>query len=340
VSFPHDVHADTWAATDALGRSLPGHAECGGPRPDRFAGIFYFICHAQRSPRLPLNVSEIIAANPENPAFVPNAGHYWGEPEPGYYLSTDRWVIRRHAYQLADAGIDTLIFDTTNDVTYPEAYEAVCEVFTQIRAEGEPTPQICFLASEQSITRSGTTFIAKGRFADLWFQWKGKPLLLFGQWEKRGQMPDVRLPQHITDFFTIRQSWAWDSLPWYGEDGYHRWPWVAHTPQCIGWDQPGEAEMVPVAIGQHPISNIGRSFPQRAAAARQPIRRNRIYPPRAAFCRAVAARAGSRPAVYLYHRVERVGRRFRRVRRPFTTSPPGAVGFLPRRKAGAGRART
>ena len=29
---------------------------------------------------------------------------------------------------------------------------------------------------------------------------------------------------------------------------------------AVGWDQPGVAEMVPVAVGQHPLSNIGRSF--------------------------------------------------------------------------------
>ena len=62
------------------------------------------------------------------------------------------------------------------------------------------------------------------------------------------------------NFFTLRKSWAWDSLAWYGEQGYHRWPWVAHYPQCIGWDQPGVAEQVPVAVGQHPLSGIGRSF--------------------------------------------------------------------------------
>jgi hypothetical protein len=258
--FRHDVFADTWTGVDGLGRRLPDFDECGPPRAGRFVGIFYFICNTKRSPHLPLDVSRLIAANPQQPDFKPNAAHYWGEPEMGYYLSTDRWVIRRHAYLLADAGVDTLIFDTTNDVTYPETYRAVCEVFSQIRAEGEKTPQICFLASEKSIEQIWDDLYRPGRYPELWFQWQGKPLLLFGQWEIRGNMPDVRLPRHIQDFFTIRQSWAWDSLPWYGDNGYHRWPWVAHYPQSIGWDRPGVPEMVPVAVGQHPLSNIGRSF--------------------------------------------------------------------------------
>jgi hypothetical protein len=41
----HDVFSDTWAATDALGRSLPGWEECGAPRANRSVGNFYFICH-------------------------------------------------------------------------------------------------------------------------------------------------------------------------------------------------------------------------------------------------------------------------------------------------------
>ena len=31
--------------------------------------------------------------------------HYWGEPQYGYYLSADPWVLRRHAQLLADAGV-------------------------------------------------------------------------------------------------------------------------------------------------------------------------------------------------------------------------------------------
>ena len=256
----HDVFSDTWSATDALGRRLPGWEETGAPRPGRFTGIFYFICNLDDGPNPPMDVTRTIAANPGHFSFEPNKAYYWGEPEPGYYRSTDRWVIRRHAYQLADAGLDTLIFDTTNDVTYPESYTAICETFSQIRAEGEKTPDICFLASEQSIYQLWEALYAPGRFQDLWFRWQGKPLLIFGQWEKRGKMADVHLPQPITDFFTIRQSWAWDNLPWYGENGYHRWPWVAHYPQPAGWDRPGLAEQVPVAVGQHPLSGIGRSF--------------------------------------------------------------------------------
>jgi hypothetical protein len=257
----HDLFSDTWVATDALGRELPDYETCGPPRSDRFVGIFYFIARDYTGSEPPRDVTKILAENPDNPQFWPRFSHHWGEPEYGYYRTSDRWVIRKHAYMLADAGVDTLIFDVTNDVTFPHCYEAVCEVFRDVRGEGEPTPDICFLASERSAYQLWESLYSKGRYADLWFHWQGKPLLLFGQHaEVRGDMNRVAFSAEIQDFFTLRKSWAWDSLAWYGDAGHHRWPWVAHTPQCVGWDRPDVAEQVPVAVGQHPLSGIGRSF--------------------------------------------------------------------------------
>ena len=41
----HDLHADTWVATDALNRTLPTSLRYGPPRADRQTGIFYFLWH-------------------------------------------------------------------------------------------------------------------------------------------------------------------------------------------------------------------------------------------------------------------------------------------------------
>ena len=146
----HDLFSDTWVATDALGRELPGFDEVGPPKANRFVGIFYFIARNYDGPQPPRDVTKLLHENPQNPQFWPRVPHHWGEPELGYYRSSDRWVIRKHAYQLVDAGVDTLIFDVTNDLSFPECYEPICEVFRDIRGEGEPTPDICFLASEKS----------------------------------------------------------------------------------------------------------------------------------------------------------------------------------------------
>src|SRR5690554_3073268 len=82
-----DVKSDTWVATDALGRALPGYEETGPPKDNRYVGIFYFLTHNQSGGDGPFDVTKIKAENPENPAWGRGA-HFWGEPEYGYYQST------------------------------------------------------------------------------------------------------------------------------------------------------------------------------------------------------------------------------------------------------------
>ena len=154
-----------WPAADALGRRVPTAEEVGPPRPGRFVGIFYFLTHNDDYAKNlrgdgPYDVAKIMAQDPEalkkpdSPLWGKvGTSHYWGEPLYGYYRSTDPWVLRRHAQLLADAGIDTLIFDTTNAVTYPDVYMKLCEVFAQVRREGGRTPQIAFMVN----TKAGET---------------------------------------------------------------------------------------------------------------------------------------------------------------------------------------
>ncbi len=263
VSF-RNLKVNEWVATDALGRKLPAFEECGPAKEDRFVGMFYFMTHINPGGKGPFDVTKILQANPDNPQWG-EGDHYWGEPESGYYLSNEKWMIRRHARELSDAGIDVIIFDVTNDRTFSEVYLPVCEVYREMRSTGEKTPDIAFLGSEISVNQLWNEFYRKGMYPDLWFQWKGKPLILFGQHEipTRKKNNDVVFPEEIRNFFSIRQSWAWTTLPWYQSCpwGKDKWPWVDHYPQAIGWhDSPSEKEMVPVAVAQHPLSNIGRSF--------------------------------------------------------------------------------
>ncbi len=257
-----DLASDTWTATDALGRKLPGFEECGPPKDGKFVGVFYFIWLGQHSTSGPWDVTKITAADPNDPQWGPvHHFHHWGEPELGYYVSTDEYVIRYHARMLANAGIDVIIFDVTNSFTYPNVYMKLCEVYAQMRREGYRTPQIGFIAHShetRTVEKLYDDFYSKGLYRDLWFTWPsdgaGSPLkpLIMADPEK--------MPPHIREFFTFRHSWAWsDPNGWFG-DGRDKWPWVDHYPQSIGWHEKGVAEYVSVSAAQHPITNIGRSF--------------------------------------------------------------------------------
>jgi hypothetical protein len=251
-----DIQSGTWAATDGLGRKLPDYAQAGNPKSDKFVGIFYFLW-MQPSPGQQLyDNTKLVEANPTHPAYGPvGAFHWWGQPWLGYYLSSDDFVIRKHADELADAGVDVVIFDVTNGFTYDDTFLKLCKVYTQIRKEGNRTPQIAFFshaAPAQVVQHLFDTFYAKGLYSDLWFRWKGKPLIF---------APLSGLPPEVNNFFTIRESWAWtDPNGWFG-NGKDKWPWLDNSPQKPSWhDDPNKPEEISISVAQHATTNIGRSF--------------------------------------------------------------------------------
>jgi hypothetical protein len=242
-----------WPATDALGRSLPLEAEVGPPKTNRFVGIFYFIDHLgwPRSPQLngPYDVAKILAldpgaaTNPASPLWGGNSvAHYWGEPLFGYYRGDDPWVLRRHAQLLADAGVDVVIFDTTNARTYPEIYTNLCEVFGALRRSGRRTPQIAFMVNTRARRTADEIYhnlYQPGRFPELWFKWQGKPLMICDPAEAGDE---------LKNFFTLRAA-HW---PFTLTNTPYAWHWEATYPQPYGYtDDPQTPEQVNVSVAQN-----------------------------------------------------------------------------------------
>ncbi len=249
-SRPAEIPSDTWAATDALGRTLVTHEQAGPPRPDKFVGVFYFLWMGQHGTDGPYDITRILARdpqamkNPASPLWGPSHHyHYWGEPLFGYYLSDDRWVLRKHGQMLADAGVDVIIFDVTNQVTYKKVYTALCEVFTQVRKQGGQTPQIAFLTPfwdpSKVVAELYTDLYKPGRYPDLWFQWKGKPLIL---------ADPAKVPPETKEFFTFRKP-----QPDYfkGPTGPDQWGWLEVHPQHAFENAEGKPEQVTVGVGQN-----------------------------------------------------------------------------------------
>jgi hypothetical protein len=246
-----DLYSDTWVATDALGRTLPGYDEVGGPKANRTVGMFYFLWHGLHGTALYDN-TKILQANPTNPRYGPeHAFHWWGEPEAGYYKATDPWVIRRNASMLVDAGVDFLYLDATNTFTYQAEYTALAREYLNIRAEGGKTPQFAFIthaSSPATMQKLYDDLYSKNIFSELWFEWDGKPLML-GYPDQDGNS----LAQPARDFFTFRESWAWDA-------GQDKWQWLDSSPQDYGWhDNPSIPEQIPASLASHPTLNIGTS---------------------------------------------------------------------------------
>ena len=265
----------TWTAQDALGREIGSTGQYGPARESKTVGMFFVIWHGtsgydnymkqlpdegvltpQPTDTLsPYDNQRLMTENPQNPAYGPVwVFHHWGEPYMGYYLANDDWVIRKHAQMLTDAGVDVIIIDLTNAVIYLPQIMNLCKVYGQVRAEGGRTPQLSFIfntKAKETVRRMYDNFFAKGVHEELWFRWKGKPLILCP--------PDAITPD-IADFFTTRHSW-FCSLPeweWFG-DGKDKWPWADYYPQRAGWhESPDKPEAVAVAPATHPITDGGR----------------------------------------------------------------------------------
>ncbi|MGL6196643.1 MAG: hypothetical protein ACRC2T_17665 [Thermoguttaceae bacterium] len=189
-----DLFSDTWVGTDALGRKMPTHAEVGDVKNDqrRVVGIFYITWHTQdyanvKSPYTG-DVTKILAQSPEArlDAKHPNwqySMYHWGEPETGYFLSQDEYVIRKDMSMLADAGVDVLILDVTNAVMYWDEWEVLFSTMQKMKAEGTKIPQFCFWSfNGPAITIVQNLYdriYKEGKYKDLWFYWDEKPLILY-----------------------------------------------------------------------------------------------------------------------------------------------------------------
>ena len=184
-----DTSSDTWVATDALGRRVLTHEDVGPPRAGRTVGIFYFLWHGAHVQGGPYDVTKILAQDPQamqkkgSPLWGPMyAPHHWGESIFGYYLTDDAGVLRKHAQMLSDAGIDVVIFDVTNQVTYKPYYMALLRVFSEVRAAGGRAPQVAFLCPfgdpAKVVAELYKDLYGPGLYSDLWFRWDGKPLIL------------------------------------------------------------------------------------------------------------------------------------------------------------------
>jgi len=259
-----DVFSDTWVATDALGRTMPSFDEAGGVKTDqrRVVGIFYVTWHGDDNAKLKspyaADVNRILQNAPDarfdtnHPGWTETMYHC-GEPELGYFLSKDEYVIRKDMSMLTDAGVDVLVVDVTNAVMYWDEWDVLFTTMQKIKAEGNQVPLFCFWAFNGPCITVVQHLYEKiylaEKYKDLWFHWDGKPLLLYNgtptkDSQRIGEIthPNPNYdaaaktdPQHphygnpeyaeefytdytqgVKNFFTLRTMW-WGSYEWNGK---------------------------------------------------------------------------------------------------------------------------
>lgn len=189
--------------------------------------MFYFLTF-DHTDQGPFDNTKILSAHPEalgdvhHPAWGPlGSSHYWGEPLFGYYTSDDEAVLRKHAEMLSNAGVDVVVFDNSNAVTYRRARDTLLRVWESIRREGGMTPKVAFLCPFGNPGGIGSSTLkalyeevyAPGRDADLWFRWRGKPLVLADPGYAAPQAfahVSARYPARLEPGATLAQSFVAD----------------------------------------------------------------------------------------------------------------------------------
>ncbi len=244
-------------------------------KQDKEIGIFYFLWLG--TPHFPeiYDVSEILKTYGkdtllyQNNEYSPlNQAHFWGKPLFGYYNSGDEWVMRKHMEMLTTAGVDFLVFDTTNGYTYDAVVRRLLKVITELRGEGWDTPQVVYMTHSYSIStvRSVYQGIYKAypEYEEAWYKVDGKPMIIAYTTEAEdlaasGDTRDGKpyrpgdLESEICDFFHIRHPlWPDEETASAGNPG--AWPYT-------DWSLPpvvnGDMMTVSVATNPRPPFSYG-----------------------------------------------------------------------------------
>ncbi len=252
--------SDSWALTDALGRKAASSSEASAHRDDRYVAMFYWTWHQGTDRNASVrNITEVLRQHPEaindfnHPAWGVGSerpgNFYWEQPLLGYYRTTDPWVLRKHAEMLADAGVDVVFFDCTNgSLTWEDSYEALFKTWQQALEDGVDVPKVAFMlpfaatdASRKSLRQLYRDVYSQGRYPDLWFYWKGKPVIM----AYPDNLVEDDTDRRIAEFFTFRPGQP-DYVNGPGRDD--QWAWLENYPQN-GYVQTGDGGFEEVTVG-------------------------------------------------------------------------------------------
>ena len=151
-----------------------------------------------------------------------------------------------------NAGIDYLMFDTTNAVVYPEAISVVLNVLKKFASQGFDVPKVAFYtnsASGRSVQMIYDNFVKSGEWDGLFYSPKGKPLVV-GLTKKNKSSDQGANPDYISDelqeIFDVRES-QWPNAP-YDENAF---PWMS-------WDNPQRLHngVISVSVSQHSVETV------------------------------------------------------------------------------------
>lgn len=249
-----------YGGVDDLGRTLEGSTTVGATKQDRQVGLFYFLWMGEHGTGGPYDNSAIVEASPDaiksESKWVKagggpvNAHHFWGEPLFGYYLSSDEWVMRKHLQMLTDAGVDFIVFDTTNAVTYDARVKDIIKIWYEYLEMGVDVPKLAFYTNSDSyktmLSIYKNIYTSKRlnekypRLSELWYNWDGKPMIV-------GESGTAT--EELKEYFTIKDS-QWPTTDRI-DNGF---PWMEFgrsLAESSVYGVNGRKEVMSVSVAQH-----------------------------------------------------------------------------------------
>lgn len=250
---PQQYSVFNTTATDDFGRSF--YSVDNVVDGERQVGMFFFLSLGQHTNHTGIydvtkitdngkNLDAFFVDSPESPN---NSAHFWGEPVWGYYDSRDPWVIRKQIEMLTMAGIDFLILDASNFVTYKAVTDVLFPIMQEYYDAGWDVPKFCYytgaLAADGSDSKTEIKELydriySKGLYKDIWFcpYTEGKPFMIKSEFNK------YEPGDPIGDFFDFRPR-QWPINDVFKPDGI---PWIEFS-----FPQPVHTDWMSVSVAQH-----------------------------------------------------------------------------------------
>ena len=241
--YTHPVMPDTWVFTDGLGRVSLTNKDVGDLKDDKTLAMFYWTWHIDGfTTHVPVNLQEYSEKYPEamrdwdNPVWNNTYSYWWNESIYGFYRGDDKWVLRKQAELLANAGVDVIFTDNTNaEMTWRNAYTPLMEEWTDAMNDGLKAPKVSFMLPfwDKNYTNTQVQSIyldifRAGKFQNLWFYWDDKPMLMAIKGSFDASKSTIE--KEISNFFTFRAG-----QPGYVVDKTNNgdWGWLSMYPQAV-----------------------------------------------------------------------------------------------------------
>lgn len=243
---PYAETNGVFAATDDLGRVLTEKEDTA--YDDRSVGIFYFLWagtnvngsndSSYEAYDNSVTIQKFKEQYPEG-TFLSSeiweslgGAHigqqaFWGKPLFDYYTSSDAWVYRKHCQMLTDAGIDYIVFDTTNGQIFTQNVMTLIAVWHEFLEQGYNVPKLAFYThtnAQETMNKIYTAFYNNSslkkqfpRLDELWYKWRydgsNKPLIIGTKAAPDSNDKNISYSTKqnwnaILDYFAIR-SYIW-----------------------------------------------------------------------------------------------------------------------------------